>query len=374
MRKIKLTAIALSLLLLSCTPSNKTNTNAIKIKVTQQELKFSDIFSSYERIEFKGKMMADIINIIKVAKGYVVQTSNRAPELLLFDNGGQFISSIVNIGRGRDEVLNIMDIYYDSKAEQIEILADFGMKVLIYSLNNSEIVDKFDLPQSIFVARSLSKLDDDRYVFYKDDAYDDSENYKVLVYNRASDTIEQKFIHFINIESISFSQSNNLYKNGDDVIFYEAFLDKGYRISRDTITEYFTFDKGSRAVPENQLNREHGDLMDFVDMCTANNYIYGHINCYEYNDMIFSLFRHNEESYINIANLNKCTSESYTSINDDLVSGEAVNLPAYFVIASDEQGLYLSQDLKYQIKTAHQVKPHSNFSQFLNTSAKIPRS
>ncbi|MFR9517129.1 MAG: hypothetical protein SNI49_09020 [Rikenellaceae bacterium] len=30
--------------------------------------------------------------------------------------------------------------------------------------------------------------------------------------------------------------------------------------------------------------------------------------------------------------------------------------------------------LKYQIKTAHQVKPHSNFSQFLNTSAKIPRS
>ncbi|MFI3264431.1 MAG: hypothetical protein SNG38_04510 [Rikenellaceae bacterium] len=30
--------------------------------------------------------------------------------------------------------------------------------------------------------------------------------------------------------------------------------------------------------------------------------------------------------------------------------------------------------MKYQIKTAHQVKPHSNFSQFLNTSAKIPRS
>ncbi|MFR9542283.1 MAG: DEAD/DEAH box helicase family protein [Rikenellaceae bacterium] len=31
-------------------------------------------------------------------------------------------------------------------------------------------------------------------------------------------------------------------------------------------------------------------------------------------------------------------------------------------------------EVKYQIKTAHQVKPHSNFSQFLNTSAKIPRS
>ncbi len=338
--------IVASLLLLSCSNSKSCDENTIDIEPKEQELQLSKIFSSHETLEFKGKLLGSVIDLIKVDGGYILHSVGSKSELDFFDNNGTFISSIIEVGRARNEVINIVDLYYDQEQKQLEILADYGMNVRIYSLTERAVVDRFDLPQSICIAKAISKLDENRYVFYKNLGYDESEDFKIFVYNRQSESVEHKYLPFNSkhVENISFSQSNNLYKKGDDVIFYEAFLDKGYRIAQNSISDYFIFDKKGLAVPQQKLNVEYHDVSEFVDICEQNKYIFAHIDCYEYKDMLFSRYKYNDKSYINVANLKKLSSESYTAINDDFITNEVVDTFGYYIVEADQHGLYLVVD------------------------------
>ncbi len=346
MKKTILAALAAVLLLLSCGTKATGESMAISVSPAEGACKLSEIFSSYEKIELRGKILSDIMRVVKVEGGFVVHSrAGRYTYLDLFDSDGQFVSAVVELGNGRGEVLNVVDVYYDNESQQVEVLVNYGMKVVVYSLSQRGLVDQFDLPKSISASAAFSKLDDDRYIFYKNFGHEDSENYKLFVYNRGSDSVERKYMPFNSeYETLSsFFSLNYLYKNGDDVIFYEPFSDRGYSISRDTISDHFVFDKKEFAVPSNRIDRVYaGGVLEFVEVCKDCGYIYAHINCFQSQNLLFSRYVYEEESYLNVANLDTHESGSYTSIYDDLVRKKDVGFRGYSVVGSDDCGIYMS--------------------------------
>ena len=127
-------------------------------------------------------------------------------------------------------------------------------------------------------------------------------------------------------EYISFSQYNNLYKNNNNFYFYETFIDTIYRCTSKKIEAYWYFDKQKYAFPQKLLYKGYQGLNEFIDICKNNQYIWGHINVFEYKDMFFSLFNYNKELYLNITNKTNKESTSDTKIYDDLITNEKLEL------------------------------------------------
>lgn len=167
--------------------------------------------------------------------------------------------------------------------------------------------------------------------------------YKINIYNKNRKVVESQYFKIDkNIaEYLSFSQSNNLYNKESSVIFYEAFLDKAYKVNNDTASVYLEYDKGLLSVSDKELN-SHSDLGEFVKYCQDRGAIYAHINNFEYNGKMFSKYRIKEQSFINIANLNTNKSKSYTSVYDDLIMNKEVKLSTYTPIASDESQMFFT--------------------------------
>ena len=338
--------ILLTTLLFSCTIAPTQQNDTIIIEPQSETLKLSAVFKSHELIVFKGILIGDIIDFIETKDYYILQTINETSDLLLFDKNGDYIQPLVNKGRANNEALNIIDVNYCNKTNSLSVLADYGMKIFEYSLDTKEITATIKTPKSILVAKSAIKLDDDRFIYYKDLSYCDDQEYKLYVYNFKQDTIENQFLPLnkATAEYVSFGQKNNLYEKDGEIHFYEAFDDNIYKVNKDSLSTHIIFDKKELGISNEDLNRGYKGFDEFLNFCLDGGYIYAHTNCIQYQDKIFSWYRVGDQSYCNIADIATQKSQSYTTINDDLISNTTLKLGIYTPLSADKNGIYWSVD------------------------------
>ena len=345
---MKLILLSLILcLLVCCKGKHKEETALYNINVTpkQNEIILSDWFTLDTVFQIKGELVAEIEKIIPITDGYIVMGRSALGGLFRVSSKGEYMGSIIGVGRGANEVINIVDVAPDEKNKDIIILADFGREVVIYSVEQSIITNRFTLPES-YIARSIAKLDSARYVIYKDLPYSDRPEYKVSVYNSLTDEIEANYLPLNKeaAEYISFIQRNNLFRNNNTICFYESFLDTVYSVSSDGINALISFEKDVYQIPEKKLYSGYKDFRGFMDFCIKSKYIWAHVNLYKCGDLILSQYVYDNVDYINVASVNSYNSLSDVIINDDVFLDGMCPVLKFNIVGCGDEYLFLAYE------------------------------
>lgn len=326
--------------MISCHNDNVINDiEPIKIEPEKLELQLSNFFDSYKIIQFVGIDLANIKDIIDIGDRYVVLAKGLNSDIHSFDKEGVFISSIILRGRANNESLNISDVTFDKINNMLYVL-DCNMSLIGYCIEQEKIINRIKLPFSV---SSVEKLDEDRFVLYNEYKTNDIADCKIYTYNYKTKQIENKYLPIDEkiTQFATYRQKNNLYKKNDNIIFYAALDDNGYKINKDSISTYFRFDRGVYKLNDKLLRRNYNSPQEFQNACVSRDNIWIILNCFEYNQKLISLYRiGSKEVYMNVADLQTKASNSYNIINDDMILNKKVDLSTYQIIASDDNGIY----------------------------------
>ena len=146
---------------------DKTDSKNIKIlnENTILSISLDEIIDSvsYIALDTKECLLADI-EVVKRDNEYLfIKDKNR---LFVFDNNGNFISQISNIGNAPHEYLYIKDFYLDKKNKYIFIISYPDKKLLQYSYNGDFISSSNNLPEEISSISSAILLTKDSLMIY----------------------------------------------------------------------------------------------------------------------------------------------------------------------------------------------------------------
>lgn len=311
--------------------------NSAKIIPQNNILKLSSIFNDYKLIQLSGIAFTNIQKVEIIDSLIIVKGVSAEAELHVFTLSGQHVYPVIKKGRGADETLNIQDFIIDREQKNIEILCDYGRKIVVHSLEEKKNIKEIQICPEIYSAQNLQKIDSQRYVLYKQCGFTSDNEYKINIFNGETRRLEN---HFLQInkkasEYISFSQYNNLYKKDGEIYFYETFVDTVYRCTPGHIQPAWIFDKQQYAFPRKLLYKGYQEVGEFIETCKNSSYIWGHINVFEYDRFFISIFNQDNKLYLNVTDKVKKSSTSYTEFLDDLIWDEKLTLTQLVQIGCD---------------------------------------
>lgn len=105
----------------------------VPIKPQDEKLLFSSLFKSYELIQPSGEPISNIQKIIPCNDMYIILGSSNSSDLNMYSKDGLFLYSIIQTGKGPSEAINIIDVIHEEGSDIIDVLCDYGTKILKYS-------------------------------------------------------------------------------------------------------------------------------------------------------------------------------------------------------------------------------------------------
>lgn len=333
----------------------------VEIVPTEDTIRLSDFFQTCNMLELKGTLLSEI-NDVKLTEDFIIiQSKAQGKDLHIFDKQGNFIRSLVYYGRAKNEVLNIQAFCYNEYLNTVDALCNYGMEIKRFPINGA-ICSTIPLPkESIFSARDLEILDATTYVLYKDIGNLDIPEHKLYLLDCEKNKVVDAFIPFDREieEKISFGQRNNLYRKNGCVYFYEVFQNGIFEVTKDGVNPYIAFTKNSYTLPSDFFQTSR-DIRDFIGQCKAHNYVWAHINCYQYKELICSFFTHSSKIYGNIIDLNQKKSHSFLYLNDDLFTYSIIPANMLNIIGSNDENLICN--FRYN----EHIREDVNYLLFLN--------
>lgn len=328
--------------LYNCKPhTNKNNDQINGSVITPQNntLVLNSIFDSCKLIQLTGISLTGINKVEWMDSLLVIKGKANESELHLFTNEGKYLYSIIKTGRGANETINMQDFVIDPVKKHIDILCDYGRKIITYSLPEKKIINTTEICPEIYAAENIKKLDSTRYILYKTNGFTKNTEFKINIYNKAKNKLEKGFlpINKKTSEYVSFSQFNNLYENNQQIFFYETFRDTIYQCSSEEIEPVWIFQKQEFSFPQQLLHKGYQGLREFIETCKNSRYIWGHINVFEYRNLYLSLFNYKDKLYLNVIDKTGKKANSYTRIHDNLVTDELLELTTFFQIGNNQE-------------------------------------
>lgn len=325
MNKLVYYCLALILVLCGCKDEKKyrdsvSSNVSLEIMPSDGALKLSSFLrNDYDIIVPKGVLLANISKVLECDSFLVVKGKSADGDVHLFDKQGEYIKTILNRGGGPDEASNVWAVkIYDG---DVYLLVNAGTELMRYSLAQERYLERFRLPKEVFSAADFEIMDKDNYIFYKNLPSGDSQpEYKLYAYNRQAEKIEHKWLplHAKSSEYISFAQDDCLYRHAGNVHFYEIFQKGIYRLEKENLCGYITFQDNSYSFPDSDLFGSY-TFDSFISFCEESPYIWAHRDMYEGTRFITSNFMFRNGCYWNVIDKKEKTSHSYLSVEDDLL-------------------------------------------------------
>ena len=144
----------------SCKSTNKQANevvNSSKIIPQNNILTLSSIFNSYKLIQLSGITSTSIQKVEFIDSLLIIKGKAADSELHIFNATGEYIQSIIKTGRGSEETLNIQDFIIDYDKRNVDILCDYGRKIITYSLEKRKIINTTEICSEIFSAKKDTK-------------------------------------------------------------------------------------------------------------------------------------------------------------------------------------------------------------------------
>ncbi len=243
----------------------------------------------------------------------------------LFTREGKFICPLVRIGRGPDEMTDVVAVAYNPYSETLDVLGNMGTMVNCYDIAGRTLKSNFSIMETeIMSARDFCPVSATEYLFYKDYGLLESQEYFVYSYDSASGAVKDRFLPMDKelAEMLSFGQSNNLFSYDGAVYYYAAFGHYVYSYKDGNFSPFLEFAPNMYSFPDDLLHGKYNDVVDFVEnTCKKSSYIWAHINMYRYGRYMMSSYTYKDDIYFNVINLKNGKSKSYDMIEDDMVWG-----------------------------------------------------
>ncbi|WP_300730405.1 6-bladed beta-propeller [uncultured Rikenella sp.] len=315
-----------------------------KIAPEQAEQNLSDWFDRAEMIELKGIQLANIQQVIIQDTMLIVRAQAANGWIHVFGRSGQYLGSLLPKGKGPREAINVAQVsIVPDKSHTVAVLANFGRHIMLCSLDSMQAVRKITLPENVSGAVQMAVIEGDRYMLYKDYFFTDGPEFKLNLYDAATETVVGQYLPLDKdiARFLAFSQRNNLYRTRQgDIRFYETFGPGifEYDPHRDSVSLYIRFDKGEYEFPQTLLEDGYADLDAFLDVCLdQQRYIWAHVNCYEIENLVLSLYTYKQANYLNIIDKRTGVSVSMPSVRDDLVTDASITPYRALPIGADDR-------------------------------------
>ena len=167
--------------------------HTVEIVPEEETLMLSDLMDGYELIEPKGMLLSSISGVFPYDSTYIlVGKSIEDYYVHQFDRNGNYMRSMLHTGQGPDEATSLFStkLYGDD----LYFLTDAGIKLMRYSLKEGKMVESFMLPEEINGIGDFAVLGNGKYLIYKEHPQIQGEEYKLYLYNRPENKIEQRWI------------------------------------------------------------------------------------------------------------------------------------------------------------------------------------
>lgn len=303
----------------------------VEIIPEDETLVLSDLVDGYKLLELKGALLDYPGGVIAYDSTWIINANSTAGGgLHQFDAQGNFMRTILKGGQGPYEATSLFSMKV--VGDDLYLLVNAGIKLLHYSLKEGKFVDSFMMPDEIRAACDFAVLDKGKYVFYKDRPCTQEEEYKLYVYNRVENKIEQRWIPMYNPtgDYLFIGQRNCLYQIDGKCYFYETFQRGIYEVTADGPKGYISFKDNQYTMPDDELYGNYHSLDEFLEHCNETSYVWAHRCVLEGNRFIWSNFMAGGEVYHwNLIDKRQWTSHSYTRIKDDVLLDMEVPFQKY---------------------------------------------
>lgn len=292
---------------------------SVSITPSEDVLRMSTLFQThYDMIVPTGVVLTTVSKVLMLDSVMIVTGKSFEGDAHLFKRSGEYLETLIKRGQGPNEAMSVwaVKIYQND----IYFLVNAGTEIMRYSLERNDFVDRFRLPAEIIAVADFEIMDNDTFIFYKNQTGRLENEYRLYVYKRKSNKIVDRCLPLPSkaTEYLSFAQKDCLYKRDGKIFFYEVFQKGIYELTKEGLKGYIAFKDNKYVMPDKELYGNY-TFDSFIDFCMRSPYIWTHRAMYEGPRFVMSNYMYKDEYYWNVIDKNKHLSQSYHEIEDDLL-------------------------------------------------------
>jgi hypothetical protein len=245
---------------------------------SNDSIKFSDIFSNFQILTLETNpesVIGSMSNLIMSDSAIYIFDRFDTKAVFKFNNQGDFIFKINNLGKGQDEYLQPSDFYIDNKNSNILIFDWFSKKMLVYSNNDGRYIENFSVPDrfSSFVVSESS------YYFYRTVPSEMNKNARMLLQINSNGKIISKHFKYADYgrkrTAIEFSPKGNFSESDNNFKFYMSLCDTVYKLVNKSVYPFLALSSDKYKLSDEDLadmKRNNIDLLQVNKLSGIKNY------------------------------------------------------------------------------------------------------
>ena len=245
-----------------CTTVDKTDENSlqrIEFDLNKQHVNIHDVglISDIAIVNLANEevILGEINKVIKKYDRIYILDKNKTHSVFIYDNSGNLINFISNVGNGPEEYIQLTDIFTNSMDATLNLVSRMDRKILKYDLEGANFKQVEYLPKNF---RQFSKLEDG-YVGYMGNYIEDGKHPKNIFTLSKDLQIKGEFLEIDETWDSKVLDNGSVFSNYEDKTYFIQPMDFNvYSIGTDMISKTYYIDFGDKSWPQDLT--EYGDV------------------------------------------------------------------------------------------------------------------
>jgi hypothetical protein len=240
--------------LCSCKSTSHEESAVKTISVDFSKMKDSgkekDLFSSYKIVPLETNdscLIGEITKVVLWQDRIFILDFYKTVSVFIFDSSGKWINTISRRGQGPDEYVNLTDIFFDEEAQLLCLVCRSNQKLMLFD-KNGQLKKQEKLPNIWFFFMETTLKG---YVACANNT-STPPLYNSNIYTLSSD-FEIKSEHFEipkEWESKALGSTTTFAKFKSNIYYFPQLNNMIYKISNDSVYEFYKYDFGKYNFPE----------------------------------------------------------------------------------------------------------------------------
>ncbi|MGV8134240.1 MAG: 6-bladed beta-propeller [Mangrovibacterium sp.] len=215
-----------------------------------------------------------------------IKDNRYVKKILVYNNEGKYLKSIGNYGKGAGEFIGLADFTVDERKNRLLVLDNQQRKVLTYDLDDGSCLNEMKIN---FWATNFAEPEENVLSFYSKD-----QNSKFgAKYSIANlDLKDNSYKWFLEQDECdtNLSYHHSIFQS-ENTYFAPYFKDVVYRITKDNVEPFITFDFGANKIPKEKLQNNKHNIKEIVKVIEESDWSYGIKNVIENEQFLIFNFK-----------------------------------------------------------------------------------
>lgn len=278
-----------------------------------EQVKFSQIFESVEYIALRSGYFNDLRKM-RLYNNHIYMSSTTPAVLWRYNMDGTLVDSLYRQGHGPGEYSNIRDFDIGENGD-LYVLSRTEKMVLIYD-NNFNYKAQFNIPVFATAIEILNKNQIMLYCANENIVTGD----QVIIYDWEQSAILSGYFP-MDLEQRTFINvidRQNFFERNDALFFTRGFDNTMYRFKDSEINPWLTVDFGAANLPQDFLDAEYVNIMDFYETIRKTDYAFRIIGWTMNEDYALFNFEKSNQFFLAVVELETRQSRVFDILEDDM--------------------------------------------------------